>query len=713
MLYFLLRLFVYTFSASVVMNTVPGLRLEPVPFLGQAFTTVLGYVSVGALYAVLRDFVRPVILVLSGRLYIRSFGLLAFLIDVLSFLLITYIVPTEWAVGWARLGSAALGAVLMSILVLVLEALFGFDSPRAASAVSTPLYWRWLARLPGRRRNQLVESLRMRQLIAVFQSYSLDILMGLTPFGGFRHAMQKRLYRVRARLIERDPAVKLRLMLQQLGPTFIKFGQLIAARSELLPAAWRAELEKLQDEVQPVPYAEIEEVISRELGAAPEAVFAAFDRNPLAAASTAQVHAAELPGGERVVVKVQRPGIDLIVRADLNVLQELVDTAAARVPWLRRFGLGPLFHEFADIMRQELDFEDEAHKMRRLRRNMRELPFVVVPRVKGELSTARIITQERMTGVKISDVAALRRAGIDPEKTALRFFRALLKQLLFDGFFHADPHPGNVWVNVETGRIVFIDMGMMGRLDPRERLALVQLLWALREDDARLAARVLLAFCTEVQPAAFDRKALERDIERLLGRELYSAGNPDLRALTEELMGLLARYGLRLRQEFALGFKTLGQAEAIMTALLGPRALQEMVDITYRILRRQLLTELKPGRLADNLGKPLLSELIGRVPALLAAGSAFLDDFEQGRTPLQRQPAADTGVEERIARGQGLVAGAVTGASLLIGSALLLLVPPGSPGSSFLHSAAPFTAVAGAVTLLVLLVSLAFRSRGR
>src|SRR5690625_6813286 len=168
MLYFLLRLFVYTFSVAIVMHTVPGLRLQPVPYFGETLTSALGYIVIGMVFAVMRDFVRPVILVLSGRLYIRTFGLLAVFLDVFTFLLSTCVVPTEWDIGWARLGSAALGALLMSVLVLLLEALFGFDSPRATQVQTAPLYWRLLAGLPARQRSRLSEGLRTQQIIAIF-----------------------------------------------------------------------------------------------------------------------------------------------------------------------------------------------------------------------------------------------------------------------------------------------------------------------------------------------------------------------------------------------------------------------------------------------------------------------------------------------------------------------------------------------------------------
>lgn len=676
MFYFLLRLFVYTLAAAIVMNVTPGLRLAPYPRFGEPLTTVLAYVGIGVIFAILHDFVRPVILVLAGRLYIWSLGSLALAVDILNFLLISYLAPTEWEISGWRFFSAVLGAVLMGVVVMALEALFGFDSPRMIEVRKTPLYWRWLAMLPGGRRNRLVESLRTRQMIAIIQSYGIDILVGLSPLRGFRQAMQKRIYRVRPRLIENDPAVKVRLMLQALGPSFVKFGQLVASRAELLPNAWRLELAKLQDEVKPFPYSEVEQVIRRELGAVPEEVFAEFEPQPLAAASTAQVHAATLKSGESVIVKVLRPNIEVIVRGDLNVMQELVNTLERRLRWLRKFGLGALFNEFAENVLTELDLSNEAYHARLLRHNMRRFPFVQVPATYAAYSTSKVVTQERVSGLKITDVAALEAAGIDRETLALEFFRAVLQQLLFDGFFHGDLHPGNVWVDPRTKKIIFIDLGMMGRLRPADRIALGQLIWALQERDATLVTRVLLGICEPAKP--YDA-VLERDVERLIDRHLLLSESPSISVIVTELIGLLTRHGLRPRRAFTLAFKTLGQGEAVMHVLMGDKPLATILEIVYQTMKELLLAQLEPQNLGKLIVKPLAHEVVGRLPALLAAGGALLDDFERGQTvfhlgpdELERKAAK---LEASLARGQRRVILSISLVGVLLGSALVLLIP--------------------------------------
>lgn len=225
MVYVVVRLAVFICAAAVVMNVVPGLRLAPYPYFGDPYTTLLAYGIVGIVFGTLHSFVRPIILFVSGRLYIRSLGLIAYLVDTFLFLIVTYLAPTVWQVGDARLFSAMLGAMLMGLIVAGLETLLGLGSPRAVEVRPSAFYWRWLGMLPERQRNQIVERLRTRQIISAIQSYLGDILVELSPLRGFRRFMQRAMYRLRPRLREDSPAVKLRLMLQDLGPTFVKFGR--------------------------------------------------------------------------------------------------------------------------------------------------------------------------------------------------------------------------------------------------------------------------------------------------------------------------------------------------------------------------------------------------------------------------------------------------------------------------------------------------------
>lgn len=677
MAYIVIRVFVNTLAVAIVLNVVPGLRPVPVSYLPEPFATITTYIVIGVIFSLLHSLVRPAILLITGRLYIWSMGLLGLATDVFIFMILIYIAPTAWQAGVERLFWATVGAIMLAVIMLVLEALFGFGAPRVTKVRKRPFYWRWIDLLPTGRRNRLAESLRTQQIVNTIQAYLTDILIGFSPLSGFRHRMQKMIFRLRPRLIEDDPAVKMRLMLQDLGPTFVKVGQMAAGRSEL-PEAWRNELARLQDDVAPFPYSDVSQTIEHELGKPPEEAFATFDPTPLAAASTGQVHAATLPGGERVVVKVRRPDIEVTVKSDLNLIQDALNMVERRVEWTRRYGLSSLFHEFAENIVTELDYSNESYNARLLRHNMQKFTFVQVPQIHGDYSTKKVLTQERVEGVKISELAALDSSGLDREELAINFFRVLLQQVLFDGFFHADPHAGNVWVNLETGRIIFLDMGLMGHLELADRVALGELIWALQDRDAGSVTRVLATVCYS---AGGSRPAVLRpDIERLINENLLLSDTPpSLMALMTGLVSAIARHGFQLRPEFMLAIKAMGQGESIMQNLMGEKPVGYILDVAYTQLKELLREQLTLGNLINGGGKPFLREVTGRLPALQAATRTFLDDFQNGQLAFQiNLNSLDqrmTGLRTAIDAGIRRITLSVLLVGLLLGSVLTLLIP--------------------------------------
>lgn len=717
MVYFLIRVAVNTLAAALVMHVVPGLRISPYAFPSAPLAATASYVAIGLIFTLLRAVVRPVILFIAGRLYIWSMGLLALAADTFIFLLVSYLAPTVWQVGGTRLFSAILGAILMGLVVAVLEALTGLDSPHVAEGRRSPMYWRWLGMLPTGQRNRIVESLRTQQMVNTIQRYVVDIVVGISPFGGVRRASQRLIYRGRRVVGDQTPAAKIRLMLQALGPTFVKFGQMVSSRSELLPDAWQAELAQLHDDVAPFSYREVEQIIRRELGKPPAEAFATFEPVPLAAASTAQVHAAILAGGERVVVKVLRPDIAVTAKGDLNVMQDVLELVERRVPWSRQFGVSPLFHEFAANVLTELDLANEAYNARMLAHNMRKFPWVHVPQIYGAYSTATVLTQERVEGVKIADVAALDAAGIDREALAIDFFRALLQQVIFDGFFHADPHPGNVWVNTETGGVIFLDMGLMGYLTSQDRFSLGELIWALQGRDARAATRVLVAMC---QPTPRHESAtLQRHIERLINHNLlFVDAPPSLTLVMSQIVEVLVRHGLQMRAEFTLAIKSIGQGESIMRSLMGDKPMDYVLGVAYTQLKELLQEQLAPRDLLDRVGKPLARDIVGRLPGLVIATATLLDDFQKGQLAIQitadnldqRARVLRTALELSVRR----IIVSVLLVGLLLGSALTLLFPlegiAGEVESLVIRRVAEFGFALGALLIAALLLSTLWQS---
>jgi ubiquinone biosynthesis protein len=678
MAYFLVRVVVNALAAAIVMNVVPGLRILPYAYYFNPLAGILLYTVIGLIFGILHAFIRPVILFLSGRLYIWSMGLMALAADTFIFLLLSYVAPTEWQIGGTRLFSAILGAMAMGLIVMILEALTGLDSPHLMDKSHSPFYWHWLGMLPTGRRNRIVENLRTQQMVSIIRRYGVDILVGISPLGDLRRAFQRLIFRRRPVLTDQTPVAKVRLMLQELGPTFVKFGQMVAGRSETLPIEWQVELGHLQDDVAPFSFREVREIIHRELGKPPEEAFATFEPKPLAAASTAQVHAATLPGGVSVVVKVRRPNIEVTVKGDLNVMQDVLNLVERRVRWSRQFGMSTLFQEFAENVLTELDFANEAYNARLLCHNMQNFPFVQIPAIYVTFSTTSVLTQERVEGIKISDVPALDAAGFNREEVAVNFFRVLLQQVLFDGFFHADPHPGNVWVNTETGHVIFLDMGLMGYLALEDRFALGELIWALQDRDAQSVTRVLVAICRSSR--GYDSTALQRDIERLVNRNLlFGDSSSSLTEMMKDLVTVLLHHGLQLRKEFTLAIKAIGQGESIMRTLMGDQPTDYILNVSYTQLKELLREQLTAENIIDNTGKPLIREIMGRLPALQAATTSLLDDFQKGQLAFQlnidsidqRVTVLQTSLELGIRR----VVLSVLLVGLLLGSTLTLLIP--------------------------------------
>ncbi|MBC7252052.1 MAG: hypothetical protein H5T62_17460, partial [Anaerolineae bacterium] len=236
---------------------------------------------------------------------------------------------------------------------------------------------------------------------------------------------------------------RVRLAIEELGPTFIKLGQIMSTRPDLIPPPYLAELEKLQDTVPPAPWQVVKGELEGELGAPLEQVFVSFETMPVAAASLAQVYCATLPGGEEVVVKVQRPNIERVIETDLEIFFDLARLLQERTPLGELYDLPEIAEDFAFTLRAEMDYRREGYNAERFRRNFAHEPYLYIPRVYWDYTTRRVIVFERIRGIKIDDVQALDAAGLDRHQIALNCARMIVKEILEDGFFHADPHPGN------------------------------------------------------------------------------------------------------------------------------------------------------------------------------------------------------------------------------------------------------------------------------
>jgi ubiquinone biosynthesis protein len=370
---------------------------------------------------------------------------------------------------------------------------------------------------------------------------------------------------------------RLRRMLESLGTAYMKLGQVLSTRPDLVSPAYEAELARLQDAAPPVPWPAIEAALTRALGGPPAARFPELHVEPLASASIGQVHGARLADGTPVVVKVRRPGVVEEVAIDLRLLRAAA-RVAARVPVVRHFDPVGLAAELSETLRAELDYRREGENAERLAAALRGSDRVRVPQVVWDRTTKDVLTESRIEGTKIDDVAALERSGVDRAEVAERFARAYLDMVFVHRFFHADPHPGNVFVDA-NGVVGFVDFGMVGTVDDATGRGLSRVLVGLALGDAAALADALVDLGVAVR--VDDRVGLEADLADLLARygdvPLEELG---IRRVVGDVFAVVRRRDLRLPSNIALLLKTVMMCEGV-AAQLDPRFRLVPVLIPY------------------------------------------------------------------------------------------------------------------------------------
>ncbi len=362
-------------------------------------------------------------------------------------------------------------------------------------------------------------------------------------------------------LVNYNKPQRLRMLLEELGPTFVKFGQLLSTRVDALPPDYLSELATLQDHVAVEPFPVVQEIVETELQAPLNDLFATVESAPLAAASIAQVHRATLPNGSRVVIKVQRPRIPQTIAADLDVLRDLARLAERYSAEWRPFQPVGLVEEFAHTITKELDFRQERRNLERCAHHFADDATVHIPKAYSELSTSRVLTMAYVEGVKISDRDALMRAGHDPHIVAVHGANALLKQIFVHGFFQGDPHPGNLIV-LPNDVIAILDYGMFGTIDTETREQLATLLLAVVQRNAAKMIRALTDL--EIVSSEPRRRQLQRDVSTLVDTYLtVPLAQIDLTVMLDEMFKIIYGHGLRLPPEFLLLLRALTTAESL------------------------------------------------------------------------------------------------------------------------------------------------------
>ncbi len=467
-------------------------------------------------------------------------------------------------------------------------------------------------------------------------------------------------------LLQVSAAVRIRQVFEDLGPSFVKLGQIASTRSDVLPADVVAELKRLQDAVPPESFPEIRSQIERALGAELESVFESFNEEPLAAASVAQVHAAKLrQDGELhdVVVKVQRPGIASTIASDLDILHGLATLIERAIPESRSYSPSGLVRQFDRAITDELDFTLEAENASRFASNFEGVSTIRFPKVYRQASAKRVITLERFEGHKIQDALA---AGFEPKRLARIALDAIVKQIFEDGFFHADPHPGNVFAmgTPEDPSLGLIDLGMVGRLSPRMRDLTVDVMVAAVRHDYDGIADALFAIGTSSRKVDMETFRAEVALlaDKYLGKQLQDI---DLSSLIRDLVGTASRFGLEIPTDFLLVGKAMMTVEGIGKEL-DPTldVFEETRPFFLDLMRRRY----SPERIGHQLLRRLerLSGATYNMPEQLRE---VLDDLRLGRLTVRTNDLQLRTTSDRL--GRRIFAALVCSAMLLSGSWLL------------------------------------------
>jgi len=504
-----------------------------------------------------------------------------------------------------------------------------------------------------------------------------------------------------------EPPVQVRLAMEELGPTFVKLGQILAGRADLFGPDWIAEFEKLHSHVPALAFDVLRPQLREDLGGEPEVVFARFDVEPLAAASIAQVHRAQLQDGTEVIVKIRRPGITDVIEADLRLLGRLAALAEAEIPALKPYRPQLLVRELAKSLRRELDLAAECRHAERIATNMAPLPHIVIPRVHWAHTSERVNVQDFVGGIAGNQLDRLTpEAGYDRRLLAERGAHAVLKMIVQDGFFHADPHPGNVFY-LSDNRIAFIDFGMVGRLSERRREELLQLLLGLVERHPQTVADVLLDWTGDDHGVNLSQ--LETEIEAFVDQ--YH-GTPlaelSLGQMLGDVTAILRDHRLGLPSDLALLIKAFISLEG-MGRGLDPDF--HMATQATPMLRQVVREGYRPKVIATRAWKTLRRTL-AIAEQLPHDVSRLLRNARRGRVHVGIELAHLKRVGDQIDRAANRLAMALVIAALIIGSSIVMNVQGGP--SLFGLPAFGFLGFIGAVVGGMWLVRSIWRSsRGR
>jgi len=514
---------------------------------------------------------------------------------------------------------------------------------------------------------------RYRQILTVLLKYGFDDLLEVVKIDQYLEVGLQMISRKRRERVDKlTRAERIRISIEELGPTFIKFGQIASTRPDLIPIEFINELSKLQDKVPQFSFEKVREIIEVELGHPPEEIFESIEESPLASASIGQVHRARRKDNKEVVVKVQRPDIQKTIEIDLEIMLYLATLLERNVVEFSLYHPVMIVEEFSRTLAKEIDYTIEATNMERFGRQFAENPDVYIPQIYQDTTTARVITMEYIDGIKVSDIDKLEEAGLDTKLITSRGADLTLKQVFHNGFFHADPHPGNIFV-LPDNIICLIDFGMTGAVDRQTREIFVDLIDSIVHRDSATAARVLLKLTSwDDDP---DIRKLERELSDFIGRHLFKPlKDIEIGRLLQDLLELVSHNQLRIPPDIFLMIKAITTAEGVARKL-DPHF--DMISQAKPFIARVKVARFYPERIAANLInfagdlQNFLQQLpkdILDVARLIKHENITIKTENQG---LEAMLAAQHKISNRLAF-------SIIIAALLIGSALIVIsqTPP-------------------------------------
>jgi ubiquinone biosynthesis protein len=514
---------------------------------------------------------------------------------------------------------------------------------------------------------------RYRQILGILFKYGFEDLVDLLRIDQYIEIGLKMISRRRGERIERlSRPERLRLVLGELGPTCVKLAQMLSTRPDLVPVDFLQELSKLQDRVPPFSFEDARRILESELGCALEAVFDSFGETPIASASIGQVYRARLKDGDSVAIKIQRPGIRKIVEVDLEIMLHLATLMERHVEEIALHRPVKIVEEFAKTLEKELDYTIEASSMERVTRQFLDTPYAYIPKVYREASSGRVLTTEFIDGIKITDIESLDSAGLDPKLITRRGSDLVLKQIFDFGFFHADPHPGNIFV-LPDNVICLLDFGMTGIINRNTREDFVDLIDSVVHKHESRAAQVLVRMTSwNMEP---DMRALESDVADFMGRHLYKPlKDIEVGKLLNHLLELASRHRMRIPPDIFLVMKAIGNVEGV-ALILDPDF--DMITRAKPFVEKVKLAKFYPRRIAGDMiqiGSEMM-QFMQRFPRDMLEIAKLL---RQERLTLKFE---HKGLENVLATHDQIsnrISFAIIIAALLIGTALIVIsgTPP-------------------------------------